>query len=100
MLKQVPANERQLSELLCVKSDKRNIIFGGTAILQSEGDKAAPLKTPDNGCLAFVLRTGFETQQGQLMRTILFSTERVTANNLETGLFILFLLFFAIIASG
>ena len=43
-----------------------HVLFGGTKLLQSTGDKSAKIKTPDAGCLAVVLRTGFGTAQGAL----------------------------------
>ncbi|CAA7406797.1 unnamed protein product [Spirodela intermedia] len=91
---------RGVEEKLSARRDKTHVLFGGTKILQHTPDKLGHIKTPDGGCLAVVLRTGFETSQGKLMRTILFSTERVTANSWESGLFILFLVVFAIIAAG
>ncbi|KAF9233403.1 hypothetical protein BU15DRAFT_90366 [Melanogaster broomeanus] len=80
---------------------KNAVLFSGTKVLQasptSQGQTSAG--TPDGGCLGVVLRTGFGTAQGQLVRTMIFSTERVSANNVESFLFIGFLLIFAIAAS-
>lgn len=70
-------------------------LFSGTKVLQATPSSV----TPDGGCLAVVLRTGFGTTQGQLVRTMIFSTDRVSANNFESFLFIGFLLIFAIAAS-
>ncbi|KAI8459835.1 Ca2+-transporting ATPase [Phakopsora pachyrhizi] len=81
--------------------DRNSCLFGGTKILQvtpAEGSKSN-LTSPDGGCLALVLRTGFGTTQGQLVRTMIFATEQVTANNIESFLFLAFLMLFAIIAS-
>ncbi|TRM59042.1 hypothetical protein BD626DRAFT_437524 [Schizophyllum amplum] len=80
---------------------KNYVLFSGTKVLQAtpSTQTASPIKTPDGGCLGVVLRTGFGTAQGQLVRTMIFSTERVSANNLESFLFIGFLLIFAIGAS-
>ncbi|KAL6574387.1 putative manganese-transporting ATPase pdr2 [Orobanche hederae] len=97
---QVSVTGRGIDEKLSAKRDKAHVLFGGTKILQHTPDKTFHLKAPDGGCVAVVLRTGFETSQGKLMRTILFSTERVTANSWESGLFILFLVIFALIAAG
>ncbi|OBZ78195.1 Manganese-transporting ATPase 4 [Grifola frondosa] len=84
------------SENLDVDGNHKNaVLFSGTKLLQATngGD------TPDGGCPGVVLRTGFGTAQGQLVRTMIFSTERVSANNAESFLFIGFLLIFAIAAS-
>ena len=91
--------------------DKTSFLYGGTKVLQvghgiaSEGTEASPTwasganSPPDNGALAIIVKTGFETSQGSLVRTMIYSTERVSANNVEALLFILFLLIFAIAAS-
>ena len=89
---------REPDEIFNMESDKGHVVFGGTKVLQvTQG--SGKILTPDGGALTAVIRTGFSTEQGKLVRTIIYSTERVTANNLEALLFILFLLFFAVIAS-
>lgn len=86
--------------------DRNSVVFGGTKVLQSTAPASDStyakegLVAPDGGALACVLRTGFGTSQGQLIRLMVFTNEgRVTAGNIEAFLFIGFLLLFAIAAS-
>ncbi|KUI55931.1 Manganese-transporting ATPase 1 [Cytospora mali] len=88
--------------------DKNAFLWGGTKVLQithgNPDEQRPPVASgvspaPDNGAMAIVMKTGFETSQGSLVRTMIYSTERVSANNVEALLFILFLLIFAIAAS-
>ena len=89
--------------------DKNAFLSGGTKVLQvnhtaeSQGESTSTATglppPPDKGAIGVVVKTGFETSQGTLVRTMLFSTERVSANNVEALLFILFLLIFALAAS-
>eukprot|EP01079_Euglenida_sp_SAG-EU17-18_P001412 gene1412-430_t len=91
------------------RGDKQHMVFAGTGLLTcsfTEGMPPVPCGVPSPPvqkdqayCCGLVLRTGFDTAQGRLVRTIVHSTTRTTAANGETGLFILCLLCFAIVAS-
>ncbi|CCW65379.1 unnamed protein product [Phytomonas sp. EM1] len=91
---------------LNIKKHTRHMIFSGTQILLSSGPKREPnenrdshAKAPGNA-LAVVLKTGFETKQGKLLRTILHSQGRVSENSGEAFAFIGVLVVFALAASG
>ena len=79
------------------RAHKTAALFGGTKVLQSSPGE--PACTPNGSCLAVILCIGFGTAQGQLVCMMLSSTERVSANNLESFLFIGSLLIFTIAAS-
>ncbi|KNB45779.1 putative cation-transporting ATPase [Blastocystis sp. subtype 4] len=86
--------------------NKRNMVYGGTKIILHKSDPSfnsasvLSISRPvDHGCLAYVVRTGFYTSQGDMIRTMLYSSARATANNRESFSFIFLLLIFAILSA-
>jgi cation-transporting ATPase 13A1 len=89
----------EAKEPLDMKSrHKQHVVSAGTNVVLHQNDKAPKQfkKVPSNGCVGYVLRTGFDTTQGKLVRTILFSAERVTVSSMESYLFLLVLVLFAL----
>jgi len=88
---------------------KKSIVFGGTIPVDHNPkgcDGSSDVKNvpdpPDGGCLGFVLRTGFETQQGSLLRIMMFlrnDTANDGVNSNDTFKFILLLLLCAVFSA-
>ncbi|KDO32388.1 hypothetical protein SPRG_02865 [Saprolegnia parasitica CBS 223.65] len=97
------ANADDLAAPLDMKSGhKVHILFGGTTIMQHDAGSSVTAipATPDKGCLAYVLRTGFSASQGKLVRMIEFSSGKVTGSTWDAVGLAVLLLFFAILSSG
>jgi manganese-transporting P-type ATPase len=96
--------------------NKMNVAYAGTKMLQCKGaeemeaqsdaetsTKLGPIdipNPPDGGCVCFVLRTGFSSAQGKLVRMIEGSQEKVKGHEKETGLLLLLLFIFAVASSS
>lgn len=84
-MKEGIANLDQYEQALEMNDDHKNhILHSGTDILQftpsddiqeevPQLNKAPAHVTKDGGIICYVLKNGFETKQGKLMRVILFS---------------------------
>jgi manganese-transporting P-type ATPase len=93
--------------------NKMSVAYAGTKMLQCKGAKEVEAQTevkrslipdipnpPDDGCVCFVLRTGFSSAQGKLVRMIEGSQEKVKGHEKETGLLLLLLFCFAVASSS
>lgn len=83
-----------------------NTLFSGCSLITVSNSNSLNPKhdvipsPPDSGAIAYVLRTGFGSSQGSLLQMIEFSQQNVSGNSRETGLALLLLFFFALLASG
>lgn len=93
------------TELNMKGKHKMNVAYAGTKMLQCLGNNESSMMNhipspPDGGCVCFVLRTGFSSAQGKLVRMIEGSQEKVKGHERETGLLLLVLCVFALISSS
>lgn len=60
-----PLPQQKKDEVFNVRSTARHVLFGGTSVIQTRN-------YADERVLAMVIRTGFRTAKGELVRSILF----------------------------
>jgi cation-transporting ATPase 13A1 len=108
----VPQMKEKLSDLsdsdnLAIKGKHKNhIMYAGTTMLQCKADTSSPNTDsgiplpPDRGIICFVLRTGFTSSQGKLVRMIEGSQDKVKGHEVETAILLAILFVFACLSSG
>ncbi|CRG93265.1 cation transporting ATPase, putative [Plasmodium gallinaceum] len=81
---------------------KKNIVYAGTNVLLTKNDKNEfnNKKLPISGCVGIVLKNGFTTYQGKLVRTIINTSEKVNSSGIDSIVFLLILLLFSISSSA
>lgn len=80
--------EVENTRIFDMEKDKKNILFAGTDLIKI-----------DNNCIeCFVLKTGFDTVQGELIKKMMCG-EEISVNDKEAFGFIGILLFFAVVSS-
>ncbi|KAI9916717.1 hypothetical protein PsorP6_018034 [Peronosclerospora sorghi] len=103
------SSSEDLAAQLDMKSGhKVHLLFGGTTVMQADATSKGQAGTtsleipppPDNGCTAYVLRTGFSSSQGKLVRMIEFSSGKVTGSSWDAYGLAFLLLIFALLSSG
>ena len=86
---------------------KNSIIFAGTKVVKAERNeeyetlpKNVKIPPPDNGAICLVIKTGFDTTQGKLLRKVLYNQEKTKQKNKKDDfLIITVLLLIALLAS-
>lgn len=83
--------------------DRVSVLFSGTELINASVGQSGLQEVsepPDCGAVAYVLRTGFSSAQGELMQMIEFSQQSVSSDTRETLLALLVLLVFALVSAA
>ncbi|GAW79162.1 cation transporting ATPase [Plasmodium gonderi] len=77
---------------------KKHVVYAGSNILltKNENNEFNNMKLPINGCIGVVLKNGFTTYQGKLVRTIINTSEKVNSSSTDSIIFLFILLLFSL----